>query len=296
MKKFIILTDSCSDLPKDLRIKFEIEYLTMRIIYDGNDLPASLDWEYIPVKDFYNLMRDGKRFTTAQITSFEYKNAFENYVKQGYDVLSISCSSALSGSYKASLIARDEVLSENPQAKIICVDSLNACMGLGLLCITASEIRAEGKSIEEVAEYIENNKLRMHQFAAVDDLTYLKRAGRVSASSAFFGGILKIKPIIISDVNGQNVAMEKVKGRIASVNRIAELFKQHYQEDKYQKIAVLHADCNEDGELLKEKICQIMPDKNVEIISGYIGPIIGATVGPGTIVVYFFGDQVTFKA
>ena len=169
-------------------------------------------------------------------------------------------------------------------------------MGLGSMCINASIMREEGKPIEEVAAYIEENKLYYHQIATVDDLAYLKRAGRVSATSAFFGSILKIKPIVISDAIGQNFASEKVKGRKASINRIVELFKEHYKSNKYQKIAVLHADCEEDGEILKEKIYQALPDKDVEIFTGYIGPTIGASVGPGTVVVYFIGDKVTANA
>ncbi|MBO5327741.1 MAG: DegV family protein, partial [Clostridia bacterium] len=217
MKPFVIVTDSCSDLPKELRDRFNIDYLYMHFIYDGNDVLASLDWEFVPVKDFYNLMRNGTRITTAQVTTPDYLEAFEKYVKNGFDVLSISCSSALSGSYKASTIAREEVLKKYPDAKIICIDSLNSCMGLGSMCINASIMREEGKPIEEVAAYIEENKLYYHQIATVDDLAYLKRAGRVSATSAFFGSILKIKPIVISDAIGQNFASEKVKGRKASI-------------------------------------------------------------------------------
>ncbi|MGN0818687.1 MAG: DegV family protein [Candidatus Coproplasma sp.] len=296
MKKFVILTDSCSDLNKELRTKYDVEYMPMRLIYDGNDIPASLDWEYIPVKEFYDKMRKGVRFTTAQVNSSEYKEAFEKYVSDGLDVLSISCSSALSGSFKASTVARDEVLAAHPEAKIICIDGLNACMGLGFLSIVASELRAEGKTIEETASFIEENKLKVHQYATADDLVYLKRAGRVSATSAVFGGMLKIKPIIISDANGQNVAAEKVKGRAAATKRLTQLFTQEYRAFPYQKVAVLHADSPEEGEQFRQQIVSLLPDKNIEVYFDYIGPIIGASVGPGTLAVYFFGDEVTYKA
>lgn len=296
MKKFVILTDSCSDLNKELRTAYDIEYLPMRVIYDGNDIPASLDWEYIPAKEFYDKMREGTRFTTAQVNCSEYKEAFEKYIAEGFDVLSISCSSALSGSYKASTVARDEVLSTNPDSKIICIDALNSCMGLGLICIVASKLRAEGKTVEETAEYIEAHKLEVHQYATADDLVYLKRAGRVSATSAVFGGMLKIKPIIISDANGQNVATEKVKGRVNALKRLTQLFVQEYRDFPYQKIAILHADAPEEAEQLKEQIVAVMPDKNIEILTDYIGPIIGASVGPGTLGLYFFGDEITYKA
>lgn len=297
MKKYIIVTDSCSDLDKEIRTRYDIEYLPMRVIHDNVDLPASLDWEYISAKDFYDKMRQGTRFTTAQVTANEYKEYFEKCVNDGFDVLSISCSSALSGSFKASENARNEVLAKYPEAKIVCIDGLNACIGLGMLCITAAEMRACGKTIEETAKWLEKHRLEIHQYALADDLVYLRRAGRVSATSAVFGGMLKIKPIIISDANGQNVASEKVKGRQAAIKRLIEHFTQEYKKDwPYQKIAISHADCLEEAELLRDKIKELMPDKNVEILFGYIGPIIGATTGPGTLALYFYGDEITFKA
>lgn len=298
MRKFVILTDSCSDLNAELRTRYDIEYLAMRVIKDKIvDMPASLDWEFMPVADFYGNMRKGTRFTTAQITEYEYSQTFKKYAESGLDVLSISCSSALSGSFKASQRARNEVLAQFPDAKIVCIDSLNSCMGLGMLCITASEMRAEGKTIEEVRDWLEAHKLEMHQYAIADDLIYLRRAGRVSATSAVFGGMLKIKPVIISDAKGQNFANEKVKGRPAAFKRLLEHFKEDYVDGhEYQKIAISHADCLDEALKLKEKIIELMPDKNVEIYFNFIGPIIGASVGPGTLAIYFYGEKVTVNA
>lgn len=297
MKKLVIVTDSCADLNGELRKKYDIEYLCMRVIEGIVDRPADLDWDFMPAKTFYDKMRQGVRFTTAQITRQDYAEHFEKYITDGCDVISISCSSALSGSYKASLLARDEVSKAHPEAKIYCIDALNACIGLGLLCITASKLRAEGKTVDEVASFIEANKLKMNQLAFADDLVYLKRAGRVAPTSAFFGGILKIKPLIISDALGNNVAVEKVKGRPAVTKRALQLFAERYDAAfPYPIVAVAHADCEEEAKLFAEKVKELMPDKNVEFLIDYIGPIVGATVGPGTMAVYFFGDEVTYKA
>ena len=297
MKKFVIVTDSCADLNGELRKKYDIEYLCMRVIEGIVDRPADLDWDFMPVHGFYDKMRAGTRFTTAQITSSDYAEAFEKYIADGCDVLSISCSSALSGSYKASTVARDQVLAAHKDAKIICIDALNACIGLGLLCITASKLRAEGKSVEQTASFIESNKLKMNQLAFTDDLVYMKRAGRVAPTSAFFGGILKIKPIIISDANGQNVAVEKVKGSAQVKKRVIQMLSESYDvQFPYQIVAVSHADCEEEAKEFARSVKQALPDKDVEFIFGYIGPIVGATVGPGTMAVYFYGKEVTFKA
>ena len=156
----------------------------MRYIYNNVDAPASLDWEHKSPKQFYDLMREGVRITTSQVPIPDYVEAFEKHAKEGVDVLYLACSSALSASYKDSLIAKKEVVEKYPNAKIICVDALRASMGLGLLCIAASELRKSGKTVNEVAEYIEANKLKVHQVGTVEALVYLKRAGRVSAAGS----------------------------------------------------------------------------------------------------------------
>ena len=295
MKKFVIITDSCCDLNKELRDKYDIDYIPMHISCEGKEYEANLDWAEISVKDFYETMRQGKRFMTAQITSAQYKEKFESYLKQGYDVLSISCSSALSNSFKTSYLVRDELLETYPDSKIVCLDSINACMGLGLLSIRASELRAEGKTIEETAEWIMQNRKAVNQECTVESLKFLKMAGRVSAASAFFGGLLSVKPIIISDVNGQNAAVEKVKGRSNSIKRLAERVKEEFIDLEYQHIFVLDADCEQDANVLVEEVKKVLPE-GIEIGRGTIGPIIGATTGPGTLAVYLFGKTVEFDS
>ncbi len=294
MKNFAIVTDSCGDLGENLREKYGIDYAPMRFSYDDVDVPASLDWEYVPLKDFYDLMRKGKRIKTSQVNAEEFRQKFEEYLDKGEDVLYIACSSALSASYKISLTVRDEMKKKYPDRKIICVDSLNSCLGLGLICIAASKLREEGKTIEEVAEYTEKNKLRMNQFCTVESLAYLKRAGRVSTTSAVFGGLLQVKPIIISDAKGQNFAVEKVKGRKNSIERIADLFKEAYDpNDKFPMIGIAHADSEAAADELAAAVLSRLENKNVEVITSYIGPIVGASAGPGTIAVYGFGKEVT---
>lgn len=295
MKKYIIVTDSCSDLNREMRDKYEIDYIPMRLLYENKDIPANLDWEEISFEDFYKKQREGVKFKTAQINTDVYAAEFEKYIAQGYDVLSVSCSSALSNSYKCSTMARDELKQKYPDFEIICIDSRNACSGLGSLCITASRLRAEGKTIAETADYIEKNKQRMNQFCTVESLNYLKRAGRVSATSAVMGGLLQIKPIIISDVKGQNAAIEKVKGRKNSFERLVQMFSEAYETDPYQRIVVAHADCYDDILVLKKMVEEKLPDKSIEVEVQKIGPIIGATTGPGTVVIYCYGKEVTVE-
>lgn len=296
MRDYVILSDSCCDLDADLRKKYGIEYIPMRIIFGDTDIPASLDWEKISPKEFYDMMRGGVRVRTAQINADEFKEAFSKYLDEGKDVMYIACSSALSNSYKSSLMAHDILAQERPDGKIVCIDSRNACLGLGMICMTASELRAEGKSIDETAQYIEAHKQEINQFATVESLNYLKRAGRVSTTSAVFGGLLQVKPIIISDADGQNVAVEKVKGRKNSLVRLADLFKETYRSNPHQRICIGHADAPEAAEELKALVKERMPEEGVEVITAGIGPIIGATTGPGTLAVYCYGKEVTYRA
>lgn len=293
MKEYAILSDSSCDLNKEYREKYGIDYVEMRILYDGKDIPADLDWGTLGIREFYDMMRAGTRFRTAQVNAPEFEAAFEKYIAEGRDVLYLACSSGLSSSYAQSLVARDKVLAKHPSANIICVDTRRACCALAILCLTASDLRAEGKSIEETAEYIEAHKQEVHQFGVVDSLVYLKRAGRVSALSAVFGGLLQVKPIVIADVRGQNLAVEKVKGRKNSIVRTAEMFAEAYREHEHQRIFVVHADSEQEAVLLKDLIRERIPDKDIPIEIEPLGPIIGASTGPGMLAAYCYGTEVT---
>ncbi len=296
MKKYVIVTDTCSDLSKEQRTQYSIEYVPMHYTYDDNDLVADLDWSHNSPREFYDIMRGGKRIITSQVNTAQYIEAFEGYINDGYDILSISCASALSASVKASYAAREELLKKYPEAKIICIDALNSCAGLGILCIKAAKLRAEGKDIDEVAAWVEENRKYINQEASVDKLVYLKRAGRVSAASAFFGGLLNIKPIIISDAKGNNAAIEKVKGRATAMNRLVERFAEGYVPSD-MPIIVSHADAPEEAEELKRMVIAALPEgSDAEVITGYIGPIVGASVGPATLGIFYHGKEVTYCA
>ena len=291
MKKFAIVSDSCCDLAKSLREKYDIDYILMHFTIDGEEYPADLDWEKLSIKEFYDSFRQNKKYKTAQVSEAQYEERFRYYLDRGYDVLSISCSSGLSSSVKTSYIARDRLQKEYPDSKIICIDPLISGYGLGMICIIASRMRAEGKTIDEIADWIETNKKRFNQEGAVESLTYLKRAGRVSAVSAFFGGILSVKPIIVADELGRNVAIEKVKGRKASLIRLAERIADEIEVDECNEVYVAHADCPEAAEEVKGYLKEKINDERVEYFVSDLGPIVGGSSGPGTIIVYCFGKD-----
>lgn len=292
MKKYVIITDSACDLEKSIRDKYDIKTVSMRYIYDGKDYEADMDWNKISAPDFYDIIRNGTRITTSQVPQYEYEETFTKYIEEGYDILYVACSSALSASVKSSYIVRDELLKKYPDAKIECLDSLRACFALGILAITAAENRDAGMSLEENVQWLNDHKLNVNMEGTVDSLIYLKRAGRVSAFSAFFGGILGIKPIIIADAQGMNHAVEKVKGKKISFKRLVERVVERYEDVPYQKVFISHADCYEDALLLKEMLLAGL-NKQIDVQIGYVGSCIGATVGPGMIGIYFFGKEVT---
>ena len=296
MKDFVIITDSCSDLSSHMRKEYNIDYVPMHFSYGDKQVVASLDFEEISVKDFYNMMRNGTRFITSQVNAVDYMTKFEDYINKGYDILSISCSSALSSSVKASYTVRDELIKKYPDSKIICIDSLNSSCGLGLLCKIASRMRGEGKTIDEVANWLLENRNRINQEVTVDKLTYLKQAGRVSAATAFFGGLLNVKPIIISDIKGNNASIEKVKGKKVALNRLVDRAISEYQPEVIKDIIIVHADAEDDALELRNLLLEKLPNASKDITIEYIGPIVGASAGPGTLGIYVYGKEVVFDS
>lgn len=292
MREFVIFGDSTCDLNKALREQYGIEYVAMNYVVDDQEYVASLDWESHPVHDFYNLMRDGKRVFTTQVPKQNYMDAFTAAIEAGKDIVYISCSSALSGSVNTAQVVAGELKEQYPEAGIFCIDSLISSLGQGHLLLEAVKCRAEGKSAQETAEYIQSIRLKVNQCGTVDSMEYLRRAGRIKASKAFFGNLFGIKPLIISDTKGQNYAFKKVKGAANARTAIA----QHVvdaADGVYETLYISHADDEEAANALRDEILELAPFKNV--IFGYIGPIVGASVGPGTLIAFSFGKEVTIE-
>ncbi len=292
MNDFIILTDSTSDLTLELRQQYNVDYVPMQYVVDGSEYKASLDWETHDPKTYYDIMRNGTRIFTTQINKELCYEAFENAIKEGKEVLYISCSSALSASYNVGCVVAQELKEIYPDAKIYCVDSLISSLGQGFLVMEASRKRAEGLSAADTAAYIESIRLKVNQCGTVGSLEYLRRAGRIKASKAFFGNLFGVKPLIISDIKGQNYAYKKAKGTANARAAIAE----HIHEAAngvYEELFLTHADCEEDILLLKEEILKTSPFKKVTMNN--IGPIVGASVGPGTVIAFCYGKEVTIE-
>ncbi len=292
MKEFVIFGDSTCDLNTSLREKYDIKYIAMNFSVDDTEDIASLDWDSARTKEHYDLMRNGKRIFTTQVPKTSFYESFKKVLDEGKAVLYISCSSALSASVNTARVVAEELKSEYADAEIYCVDSLISSLGQGYLLIQASIKRAEGLSAEECAKYIESIRLKVNQFGTVDSMEYLRRAGRIKASKAFFGNLFGVKPIIISDIKGQNYACKKVKGAANARATIADLAIEA-ADGVYDTLMISHADCEESAILLRDEILKRAEFR--EVIFGYIGPIVGASVGPGTVIAYTFGKEVTIE-
>ncbi len=291
MKDFVIFTDSTSDLERSLREKYDLRYLPMNFVVDGVEHKALLDWEEISAKEFYDLMRNGKRIKTTQIGPEYTEKAFEEIVKEGKGVLYVACSSALSGSFNFAKTVAKTLTEKYPDAEIYCFDSLASTFSEGSLAMKASEMRAKGRSLSETVEELEKIKLTYNYCATVGTLEYLRRSGRIKASKAFFGNIFGVKPIIISDAIGQNYAYKKVKGSKAAKQAIAQDVAAGVIDPENQTLYISHADSLEDAEELRDEILKLVKFKDVYI--NYIGPIVGASVGPGTIIACYVGKEMT---
>ena len=290
MRPIKVVTDSCSDLTKELREKYNIEYLMMNTVKDGEETPASLDWEFYSTQDLYNTIRDGNRVTKTQVPAPTFEEFFKKWLDEGFDIIYLACSGKCSGSVNTGKVVADELLKDYPDAKIASIDSLNASMGEGQVAIKAAKLRNQGLSFDEIVEQTMAVRNNVNQFVTVHNLNALKAAGRVKGSSAFFGNLLGVKPIIISNPEGDNVPIKKAKGRINSMQEIVDLTVEGIEDVENQEILVAHADCLEEAEEVVEMLKEKLP--NAEIILGYIGPIIGASIGADAIGIFSWGKNI----
>ena len=294
MRKVKIITDSCADLTAEQLERYNIDYAKMTTVYEGKETPAKLTWTADEAHALYNIMRDGNRITTAQVSVEEFTRVFGIYLTLDMDILYIGCSSKQSGSVNTGFVVAKKLMEEYEGSSIVCVDSLNASMGEGMLAIEAAKMANVGASIDEIEKHILSVRKNVNQYVTVHSLDALKRAGRVKGPAAFFGNLMGVKPILISDANGDQAAYKKVKGRQNSFEEIVAMLKASIVEPENQVIYFTHADCSQDEvDSLVGLIKREIPCKGVEV--GFIGPIIGASIGPDAVGIWGFGQEVTFK-
>ena len=245
----------------------------------------------LPEKEFYALMRQGKMPTTSQVNPEEAKAHFTEYLKENKEILCIAFSSGLSGTYNSMRIAADEIMEEQPDCKIIVIDSLCASLGEGLLVHKAVTLRDQGKSMEEVAEWVKNNRLHLVHVFTVDDLYHLYRGGRVSKATAFVGTLAGIKPELHVDNDGHLIVIGKVRGRKKSLHALVDYMEEKMgsYRDQNDIVFISHGDDLPAAELVRDLVkARFGMDS---FLINYVGPTIGSHSGPGTLALFFMGEE-----
>ncbi len=286
-----ILTDSSSNLTQDLLDKYRIKMISYISTINGSDFPC-----FDPARDeaeaghrFYDAMREGSDVRTTLINTARFSDFFEPVLEEGRDILFVCMSGGLSGTVQAARIAAEDLLEEYPDRKIIVIDSLSASLGEGLLVLKLSRLRAMGATIEEAARYYERKKLKMNHIFTVSDLNYLKKGGRISATEALIGNLLSIKPILKANDEGKIVAHDKVRSRRKALDYLIDMTKARITDPSRQMIGIAHCDAPMEADYIATRLKKELPVQDV--IVRYYDLCTGSHVGPGTIALFFMGDN-----
>ena len=286
---FEIITDSSANLSREMVKEIGVHVLSLSFFLGDTEHYGFSMEEDFDSAAFYGRLRNKEHVKTSLVNADRFEAVYEKILDEGKDVLAIIMSSGISGTYQSAKIAADNIREKYPERQIIVVDSLAASIGQGLLVYYAAQMKNEGKSLEETADWLYKNRLKMvHQFT-VDDLFFLKRGGRLSGGVAIIGTVLQIKPVLHVDDEGHLITQEKMKGRKKSLNRIAELMKDNIINPEEQIVAICHGDCIEDAEYLAKKVRELYPVK--DIIINMLDPAVGAHSGPGTIALFYLGNK-----
>lgn len=292
MQNFKIIVNSTADLPMSFIKENDLGLLYLQCIMDektyGEDNAEELD-----LKDFYQMMRDGKMPTTSQVNPAQAKCTFEKYLETTKEILCIAFSSGLSGTYNSMKIAAEEVMDEHPDVKIKVIDSLCASLGEGVYAYHAVRLQKEGKSMEETAQWLEEHKQNVVHVFTVDDLFHLYRGGRVSKTTALLGTVAAIKPVMHVDKEGKLIPMKNVRGRKKSLKALVDYMEEKQGEflqmNRDGVVCISHSDSQEDAEWVRDEIKERFGIEN--FIINMIGPVIGSHTGTGTIALFFMGTD-----
>ena len=289
MSNYKLITDSTSDLPANLVEELDVHVIPMHYTIDDKDYLNTPDERDLSAHDFYEMLRSGRTSTTTQINGETFKDEVRPFLNDGMDILHLCFSSGLSSTYNSIRLATEDLKEEYPDRKIIIVDSLSASMGEGLLVYHAAMRKKQGMSIDEVASWLEDNKLHLAHWFTVDDLNHLKRGGRVSGTAAFVGTMLNIKPVMHVDDEGHLIPLEKVRGRRKSLEELVAHMEKTAINPAEQTIFISHGDAPEDAKYVEKLVRERMGVKTVYINA--IGPVIGTHSGPGTVALFFLATQ-----
>lgn len=293
MEGFAIVTDSFCELNEELRKKFDIDFVPGHLTFpDGSEKKLNLAWDIISRENFYyQIKKNPDSFSTSPANVAEIEEKFESYVKEGTGVLCISISSAISGTYNFTLQAKKNVEQKYPGAKIICIDSLRYGAAFGLMCIKASRMRSEGKSIDEVGEYLSNNKNCFRQGGWLDDLSFVAKKGRITNAKAFFGQLIGIKPIAELGENGLPTVIGNIKGEKLAWKVAIDYMEATIEDPVNSDILLCNSMREKQTEVFKQMIRDRLNPSNIYETELFCG--CGVNMGPGLMAAYYIGKPIT---
>ncbi len=291
-ESFILSCCSTVDLPADLLEQRGIRYTCFHYFLDGVEYPDDLG-KSMPLPAFYQAMVDGADTRTAQVNVEEYRTYFTELLQQGKDVLHVTLSSGISGSYNSACIAAELLREQFPEQKLLVVDSLGASSGSGLIMMTLADMRDEGKSIQEIYDWIMHNRLRMHHWFCSTDLTFYVKGGRVTKAAGWFGTVLRICPVLNMDYLGRLIPRFKVRGKQNALRELEHQMEEHAENgtDYNGHCCMSHSNCRADAEFVAALVKKHFPHLQGDVQIYDIGTTIGSHSGPGTVALYFWGDE-----
>ncbi len=292
MSDFILSCCSTADMPKSFFEERNVAYVCFHFNMDGKDYPDDLG-ESMPFPEFYKRIEEGAQPTTSQVNVDEFTNFFEPFLKEGKDILHVSLSSGLSGSFNSASIAARDLMEKYPERTIKVVDSLGASSGFGVLMTYLADLKDEGKSLTEVYDWAEKNKLRVHHWFFSTDLTSYKRGGRISATSAMVGTLLGICPLLNMDNEGHLIPRKKIRTKKKVIEELVNMMKEHVEDGPDYKgyCYISNSACEEDAEKVRDLVEAYCPNLKGKILINSIGTVIGSHTGPGTVALFFLGDE-----
>lgn len=292
MENFILSCCSTADLKKEHFDNRKIHYVCFHYFLDGKQYTDDLG-QTMPLSVFYQAMKDGVMTKTSQVNVGEFEEYFEPFLQEGKDILHVTLSSGISGVYNAANIAKEMLQEKYPDRKIYIVDSLSASSGYGMLMDTLADMRDAGKSIEEIRDWAEENKTRLHHWFTATDLTYLIRGGRVSKTSGFVGSMLNICPLMNVAPDGSLQPIQKVRTKKKVLEALVNKMEENADDGTAYdgKCYLGHSACEEDARFVMQLIEERFPTLKGKVLLCDIGTTIGSHTGPGTIALYFWGKE-----
>ncbi len=292
MSKYILSCCSTVDITPEHLEQRDIHYICFHYTLDGKEYSDDLG-KTMPLDEFYAAMANGADTKTSQVGVGEYVDHFTSFLNEGYDVLHITLSSGLSGTFTSATMAAKMCMEHFPERKITVVDSLGASSGYGLLMDKVADLRDEGMDMDTLAKWIEDNRLNLHHWFFSTDLTFYVKGGRVSKTAGAIGGLLGICPLLNMDFAGHLIPREKIRPKKRVISRIVEMMKEHAQDgaDYSGKCYISNSACYDDARAVADLVEAAFPKLNGKVEINHIGTTIGSHTGPGTVALFFWGDK-----